>query len=123
MRCWQSWLCFPIVSLLSEPSVIESSLERYEAALYTVICLVCTLQAELADPGYRWRQRGRHPHARFHWEVCIDSFRNVRPWNATSRPASPANVPAFIEAVKKRERVLSGFGHRLVGLVSPLSKV
>lgn len=25
---------------------------------------------------------------------------------------SPSNVPAFIEAVKKREKVLSGFGHR-----------
>ncbi|KII85036.1 hypothetical protein PLICRDRAFT_116779 [Plicaturopsis crispa FD-325 SS-3] len=25
---------------------------------------------------------------------------------------SPANVPAFIEAVKRREKVLSGFGHR-----------
>ena len=30
---------------------------------------------------------------------------------------SPANVPAFIEAVKKREKVLSGFGHRLVSLL------
>ncbi|KAF7965257.1 hypothetical protein HWV62_44872 [Athelia sp. TMB] len=26
---------------------------------------------------------------------------------------SPDNVPAFLEAVKKREKVLSGFGHRL----------
>ena len=25
----------------------------------------------------------------------------------------PENVPAFIEAVKKREKVLSGFGHRV----------
>ena len=25
---------------------------------------------------------------------------------------SPANVPAYIEAVKRREKVLSGFGHR-----------
>jgi citrate synthase len=24
----------------------------------------------------------------------------------------PENVPAFLEAVKKREKVLSGFGHR-----------
>ena len=30
---------------------------------------------------------------------------------------SPANVPAFIEAVKKREKVLSGFGHRSVSLL------
>jgi citrate synthase len=27
-------------------------------------------------------------------------------------PGSPDNVPAFLEAVKKREKVLSGFGHR-----------
>lgn len=27
---------------------------------------------------------------------------------------SPENVPAFIEAVKRREKVLSGFGHRYV---------
>jgi hypothetical protein len=26
----------------------------------------------------------------------------------------PENVPAFIEAVKRREKVLSGFGHRFV---------
>lgn len=25
---------------------------------------------------------------------------------------SPENVPAFIEAVKRREKTLSGFGHR-----------
>ncbi len=25
---------------------------------------------------------------------------------------SPANVPAYIAAVKKRQKVLSGFGHR-----------
>ena len=25
---------------------------------------------------------------------------------------SPDNVPAFVEAVKRREKVLSGFGHR-----------
>jgi hypothetical protein len=25
---------------------------------------------------------------------------------------SPENVPAFLESVKKREKVLSGFGHR-----------
>lgn len=25
---------------------------------------------------------------------------------------SPENVPAFLEAVKRREKVLSGFGHR-----------
>jgi len=27
---------------------------------------------------------------------------------------SPKNVPAFLEQVKKREKVLSGFGHRYV---------
>jgi hypothetical protein len=26
---------------------------------------------------------------------------------------SPKNVPAFLEAVKKRQKVLSGFGHRV----------
>lgn len=31
---------------------------------------------------------------------------------------SPDNVPAFIEAVKKREKTLSGFGHRQVLLLS-----
>ena len=29
---------------------------------------------------------------------------------------SPKNVPAFLEAVKRREKVLSGFGHRSVHL-------
>ena len=28
--------------------------------------------------------------------------------------SSPQNVPAFIEAVKRREKTLSGFGHRYV---------
>ena len=27
---------------------------------------------------------------------------------------SPDNVPAFVEQVKRREKVLSGFGHRYV---------
>jgi citrate synthase len=31
----------------------------------------------------------------------------------------PENVPAFIEAVKKREKVLSGFGHRVYKTVGP----
>jgi citrate synthase len=30
------------------------------------------------------------------------------------------NVPAFIEKVKRREEVLSGFGHRIYKLVPPL---
>lgn len=30
---------------------------------------------------------------------------------------SPDKVPAFIEAVKKREKVLSGFGHRCVSFM------
>ncbi|KAJ3930546.1 MAG: peroxysomal citrate synthase [Lentinula lateritia] len=34
---------------------------------------------------------------------------------------SPANVPAFIEAVKKREKVLSGFGHRVYKTSDPRS--
>ncbi|KIK62985.1 hypothetical protein GYMLUDRAFT_41286 [Collybiopsis luxurians FD-317 M1] len=34
---------------------------------------------------------------------------------------SPANVPAFIESVKKREKVLSGFGHRVYKTSDPRS--
>ncbi|KAF5367414.1 hypothetical protein D9758_003612 [Tetrapyrgos nigripes] len=34
---------------------------------------------------------------------------------------SPENVPAFIEAVKKREKVLSGFGHRVYKTSDPRS--
>ncbi|KAF8920417.1 peroxysomal citrate synthase [Mucidula mucida] len=34
---------------------------------------------------------------------------------------SPDNVPAFIEAVKKREKVLSGFGHRVYKTSDPRS--
>ncbi|KAF9068261.1 peroxysomal citrate synthase [Rhodocollybia butyracea] len=34
---------------------------------------------------------------------------------------SPANVPAFLEAVKKREKVLSGFGHRVYKTSDPRS--
>jgi len=33
----------------------------------------------------------------------------------------PANVPAFLEAVKKREKVLSGFGHRVYKTSDPRS--
>ncbi|TFK49950.1 peroxysomal citrate synthase [Heliocybe sulcata] len=36
---------------------------------------------------------------------------------------SPANVPAFIEAVKKREKVLSGFGHRVYKTTDPRSYI
>ncbi|KAI0038543.1 peroxysomal citrate synthase [Auriscalpium vulgare] len=34
---------------------------------------------------------------------------------------SPENVPAFLEAVKKREKVLSGFGHRVYKTSDPRS--
>ncbi|OAX37292.1 hypothetical protein K503DRAFT_771644 [Rhizopogon vinicolor AM-OR11-026] len=34
---------------------------------------------------------------------------------------SPKNVPAFLEAVKKREKVLSGFGHRVYKTSDPRS--
>ncbi|TFY67190.1 hypothetical protein EVG20_g4036 [Dentipellis fragilis] len=34
---------------------------------------------------------------------------------------SPANVPAFLEAVKRREKVLSGFGHRVYKTSDPRS--
>ncbi|KAF9520923.1 hypothetical protein BS47DRAFT_413252 [Hydnum rufescens UP504] len=34
---------------------------------------------------------------------------------------SPANVPAYIEAVKRREKVLSGFGHRIYKTSDPRS--
>ncbi|KAK0485255.1 peroxysomal citrate synthase [Armillaria novae-zelandiae] len=34
---------------------------------------------------------------------------------------SPSNVPAFLEAVKKREKVLSGFGHRVYKTSDPRS--
>ncbi|OBZ72531.1 Citrate synthase [Grifola frondosa] len=34
---------------------------------------------------------------------------------------SPANVPAFIEAVKRREKTLSGFGHRVYKTSDPRS--
>lgn len=36
---------------------------------------------------------------------------------------SPQNVPAFIEAVKRREKVLSGFGHRVYKTSDPRSFV
>lgn len=36
---------------------------------------------------------------------------------------SPANVPAFIEAVKRREKVLSGFGHRVYKTTDPRSYI
>ena len=47
--------------------------------------------------------------------------------NFCSISSRPENVPAFIEAVKKREKVLSGFGHRVYKTVSlqwkwPLSR-
>jgi citrate synthase len=45
-------------------------------------------------------------------------FRNCDP---TVCLCSPANVPAFIEAVKKREKVLSGFGHRVYKTSDPRS--
>jgi len=34
---------------------------------------------------------------------------------------SPENVPAFLEAVKRREKVLSGFGHRVYKTSDPRS--
>ncbi|EGN98898.1 hypothetical protein SERLA73DRAFT_53721 [Serpula lacrymans var. lacrymans S7.3] len=36
---------------------------------------------------------------------------------------SPANVPAFLESVKKREKVLSGFGHRVYKTSDPRSYI
>jgi citrate synthase len=36
---------------------------------------------------------------------------------------SPDNVPAFVEAVKRREKVLSGFGHRVYKTTDPRSYI
>jgi citrate synthase len=36
---------------------------------------------------------------------------------------SPDKVPAFIEQVKKREKVLSGFGHRVYKTTDPRSYI
>ncbi len=36
---------------------------------------------------------------------------------------SPDNVPQFIEQVKKREKVLSGFGHRVYKTTDPRSYI
>jgi len=41
----------------------------------------------------------------------------MRPYHALT-VYRPENVPAFIEAVKRREKVLSGFGHRVYKTVS-----
>lgn len=37
--------------------------------------------------------------------------------------SSPKNVPAFLEAVKKRQKVLSGFGHRVYKTVRSHSPI
>lgn len=42
-----------------------------------------------------------------------DSVTRSYIWAFSDDPGRPENVPAFIEAVKKREKVLSGFGHRV----------
>lgn len=36
---------------------------------------------------------------------------------------SPENVPAFIEKVKRKEAVLSGFGHRIYRTTDPRSRI
>lgn len=36
---------------------------------------------------------------------------------------SPENVPAYLEKVKKKEVVLSGFGHRIYHTSDPRSKI
>lgn len=36
---------------------------------------------------------------------------------------SPENVPAYMEKVKRKEAVLSGFGHRIYRTSDPRSKV
>ncbi len=36
---------------------------------------------------------------------------------------SPANVPKFLEEVKAKKRVLSGFGHRVYRNVDPRSTI
>lgn len=55
-------------------------------------------------------QRGR--------DQDVDLNREVRGRSVQARTYSPSfspeNVPAFLEAVKKREKTLSGFGHRQV---------
>jgi hypothetical protein len=59
---------------------------------------------------HRWRQRGCDSNAHFHRQVCGSPF----PCQVYSvnNSDSPENVPAFLDAVKRREKVLSGFGHR-----------
>lgn len=58
----------------------------------------------------RWCQRGGYPNAHINWKVS-----GAKIYLRRSRSlVRPENVPSFIEAVKRREKVLSGFGHRWV---------
>jgi hypothetical protein len=61
-------------------------------------------------PEARRCQRGRDQDANLYWKVGGPKKNNHR-FHSLSF-SSPENVPAFIEAVKKREKTLSGFGHR-----------
>ena len=63
----------------------------------------------------RWRERGCHSHADFYWKVGSGLSYPLSQFDHVYRPE---NVPAFLEAVKKREKVLSGFGHRVYKTVS-----
>ena len=66
--------------------------------------------------GTRRRQRGRDQDVDLHWEV---GGQNPQRRIHSRNFRSPENVPAFIEAVKRREKTLSGFGHRWVREFAP----
>jgi hypothetical protein len=58
-----------------------------------------------------WRcERSCYSDACFHWQVRFYSNYLCR---LLISLLSPKNVPAFLDAVKKRQKVLSGFGHRV----------
>lgn len=46
------------------------------------------------------------------WDELLSGGANEAVIRMLISIGSPSNVPAFLEAVKKREKVLSGFGHR-----------
>ena len=93
--CPQCWMCFIIVSSCPVSYVNTADLH--------------TLKWTVA----RWCKRGGDSNAHLNRKVRdMHGFRGRT--NLIPFIGSPQNVPAFIEAVKRREKTLSGFGHRYV---------
>ena len=88
---------------------LQQGVHRCSEYRPNILCCVHSIHG-IQRPAPRRRERSCDPDVDIYWKVRL----NLRHDRQSQRvDSSPENVPEFLAAVKRREKVLSGFGHRV----------